>query len=270
MATYAIGDIQGCFRTFQLLLSKINFDPSHDELWLAGDLVNRGRDSLAVLRWIYNNRQNTKVVLGNHDIYLLARHANLVKKPSKDDTLDETLIASDANELLSWLRHQPVLHKDKGFVMVHAGIHPKWSIQDAEYFAHQIGDALPKTESNYLLSKKLYLDQPTEREKTLWTNINIFTRLRMVNSVSKEPDYSYALHPDNAPAEISAWFKNRSHHNSENPEIEQENIIFGHWASLGLYVHDGVIGLDTGCVWGRMLSAFCLETRQITMVDSVE
>ena len=258
MSTYVIGDVQGCYDSLCALLDQLHFDPQQDTLWFVGDLVNRGAHSLEVLRFV-KALPNAHVVLGNHDLHLLV----LASGVSLDDsTLEPILNAPDRDELLHWLRHRPLMHSQRHFHMVHAGILPTWTIPEAQGFAREAEAAL-QDEAHPAFLQNLYGNTPSTWSHDL-TGIdrlrfivNALTRMRFVSSHG-------ALNlADNGPIGTQTqgdtpWFQ-------AHPGIPaNETLLFGHWASLaGNTAVDNIIALDTGCVWGKTLSAFCLETQAI-------
>jgi bis(5'-nucleosyl)-tetraphosphatase (symmetrical) len=251
MATYAIGDVQGCDVTLGRLLARCAFDPAADRLWLVGDLVNRGPRSLAVLRRVRALGDRAVVTLGNHDIHLLARRAG-ISAPKKRDTLDEVLAAPDCDLLCSWLAERPLLHRENGSVMVHAGLKPDWTIEDAERRARAVEACLRGGRLGDLLSG---------RERALADDLSVLTRIRTLYPDGTLADYDGP--PAGAPTGALPWFA--------HPRRSRDaTIVFGHWAALGLHMRDGVIGLDTGCVWGRALTAVRLEDRAIYCEPNAE
>lgn len=259
MSTYAIGDIQGCYSALRCLLDKIAFDPSKDRLWLAGDLVSRGPDSLDTLRFLKNLGDSVTFVLGNHDLHLLAL-AEGIRQPHPGDALEPVLNAPDRDELLDWLRHGKVLHQDKrlGFVMVHAGIPPQWSLSQAVAHARELEAVLHSPHYRDFLAN-MYGNQPNR-----WKNkligydrlrviTNYFTRMRFCTEKG-EMEFATKTGALDAPPGFAPWFvhplrKTRDH-----------RILFGHWAALeGKVDTPSVFALDTGCVWGGSLSALRLE-----------
>jgi bis(5'-nucleosyl)-tetraphosphatase (symmetrical) len=262
MSNYAIGDIQGCYAELQALIQLIQFDPAHDQLWFTGDLVNRGPQSLAVLRYIKSLGEKAIVVLGNHDLHLLALECGQAKQ-KQFDSLDEILSAPDCQELCHWLRQQPLLHHDAklNFTMTHAGIAPQWTLQQAIQYANEVTTILQSSQyvdffaHLYGNSPNCWGDQLKGWER-LRVIVNYFTRMRFCNEQG-------ALEL-NAKGESSApppgflpWFKVA---NRVNKDL---NIIFGHWAALqGKTDEPNVFALDTGCVWGHCLTALRLEDRQ--------
>lgn len=258
MATYAIGDVQGCFEPLQRLLKKIDFNAEQDELWFAGDLVNRGPQSLETLRFI-KNLPNKKVVLGNHDLHLLAvYYANAASK--NKDTLEEVLAAPDAPELMEWLRTQPLLVADtaRNIYMTHAGIPPQWDVQQAQCLANEVQSTL--TGEHFLeFLKVMYGNQPNVWQDNLTgmdrirVIVNYFTRMRFIGP-HYELDLTSKEGVGTAPAGFGPWFKASQRKASANI------LLFGHWAALeGNTNTANTYALDTGCVWGGQLSALRLD-----------
>lgn len=270
MATYAIGDIQGCYQAFRQLLNDIGFDPQRDHLWLAGDLVNRGAGSLEVLRYVADLGDKVKVVLGNHDFHLLAVARGL-RKTRRSDTLDKLLKASDAAELIDWLGRQPLLHHDPelNFVMTHAGIPPIWSLAKAQALAAEVEMEMRSVRQHTLL-KHLFSNKPRcwnddlagqERYRCV---VNYLTRMRFC-----KPDGTLDLETKSeagsAPKGYAPWFS------YPGLVLAETRLLFGHWAALS--GHTGVTGvhaLDTGCVWGQYLTALRLEDQQVFRVAAVK
>lgn len=260
MSTYAIGDIQGCFESLQQLLDKIQFSASRDQLWLLGDLINRGPDSLGTLRFAKSLGDSAVVVLGNHDLHLLAV-ATGARKANKKDTLDEILEAKDREELLHWLRQQKLLHYCKKLktVAVHAGIPPIWSLKFARKLATEVESTLQSKHYTSFL-RSMYGNTPDiwhdklKGYDRLRLITNYFTRMRFC-STKGQLELSTKTGPDQAPKGFAPWFSHT------NPSMENTRIVFGHWASLmGQTENKQAIGLDTGCVWGNKLTALCLES----------
>jgi len=267
MAYYAVGDIQGCFEPFQRLLDKLQFDPTTDRLWIAGDLVNRGPESLATLHFIRSLGDAAICVLGNHDFHLLALHYGIRARRGKDRTLDQVLDSPDVTELIDWLRHRPLLHHDAQLncTMVHAGLHPRWSIDEAQVLARDIESMLQSSSPSSAL-EQLYGDTDTR-----WTSarqspdrlryaVNCLTRMRYC-TLDGSPDYQCADPPGSQPSHLAPWFDV-----PDRPTANTE-IIFGHWAALGLHHQAGIHALDSGCVWGESLSAASLPDFRITSVS---
>lgn len=261
MPTYCLGDIQGCYQELLLLLNKIQFNPNHDSLWLTGDLVNRGPQSLEVLRFIKSLGGRAKIVLGNHDLHLLARA--LAKNPGKkSDTLDLLLKAADCEELCQWLRQQPLIHfdKDLNFVMVHAGIPPIWTLSDALKYAGEV-EAELKSENYVSLLQNMYGVDPDQWNDhltgiTRWRLIiNYLTRMRFCTPDGRI-ELSSTGDSNSAPTGYFPWFKLKN-------QLSNYKVVFGHWAAIDGITHEpNIFALDTGCVWGRCLTAMRLEDQQ--------
>jgi bis(5'-nucleosyl)-tetraphosphatase (symmetrical) len=263
MAIYAIGDIQGCYDELTLLLDKIGFNEDRDRLWFTGDLVNRGPKSLQTLRMIRAMGSNAIVVLGNHDLHLLAT-AYHHRKPAKKDTLDDILTAPDRDELFEWLRYRPLMHADNklGLTLVHAGLHPDWSLAKAQSLAHEV-EAVLRSDKHTAFYKHMYGDKPDMWSDDLksWSRLrfitNIFTRLRYCDQNGRI-SMSIKGAPGTQPAGQHPWFE-IAHRRSKN-----DQIIFGHWSTLALvkdYPFTNVYPLDTGCLWGGQLTALRLDTK---------
>jgi len=256
MATYAIGDIQGCYLSLQSLLKKISFSPNQDRLWLVGDLVNRGPRSLEVLRWAQSLGDRVVAVLGNHDLHLLARAAG-VSSAKRSDTLEEVLQAKDRDSLLDWLRSRPLLHREGDRLLIHAGLLPQWTPTEAEALAAEIHAKLQGA------SSEKFLASLGEKNSAPWSPdlkglerrraaAMVLTRLRICDAKG-HPAYPFTGVPEMIPPGYFPWF--------EVPERKSAGVtIFcGHWASLGLKVKKNLVALDSGCVWRRELSAYRLE-----------
>ncbi len=262
MPTYAIGDIQGCDQEFGQLLERIAFDPRADRLWLTGDLVNRGPRSLDVLRRVQALGDSVTMVLGNHDLHLLAAaHDRSALRP--DDTLDDILSAPDRDELLGWLRRQPVLHTDTslGWTMVHAGLAPQWDLPAASACARELEAALRDGHSARQLFAAMYGNRPDRWSDDLAGAdrlrfiTNCFTRLRFCHTDGRL-DLRYKGTLADAPSDLVPWFRIPGRRSAGT------RILFGHWSALGYYANEGVLGIDTGCVWGGRLCAVRLDAEQ--------
>lgn len=260
MSTYAIGDVQGCLNELQKLLDAIHFDSQRDTLWFAGDMINRGSQSLETLRFIKNLGERHITILGNHDLHLLAVHYG-ARHLNKTDTLDAILNASDKIDLIEWLRHRPLLHSSQGFTLVHAGLAPAWSIQKARALAHEVETALRGQTPDYFL-KHMYGNEPDYWDDNLAgmdrlrVITNYLTRLRFCYADGRI-DLKYKGEIAGKPKELLPWF------DVPNRANENENIIFGHWAALnGKTTLPCLFALDTGCVWGNCLTALRLEDKQ--------
>ena len=258
MAIYAIGDIQGCYSAFRRLLDACRFDPARDRLWLVGDLVNRGPHSLAVLRFVKSLGARAVTVLGNHDLHLLVIAAGHAKQ-HRGDTLTAILRASDRDELLAWLRRRKFMHAEAGYAMVHAGLPPQWTIAKALKLAREAEAALQSDDYDAFLAN-MYGNQPSRWREGLTgydrlrVITNALTRMRLC-TVDGKMEFSHKDKPVDLPRGYMPWFSVPRRRSGGTP------VIFGHWAALGLYTDFNVFSLDTGCVWGRTLSAFRLSDR---------
>lgn len=267
MSIWAIGDLQGCYAPTQRLLEKIAFDPARDRLWFCGDLVNRGGESLETLRLVHSLRANAVSVLGNHDLSLLAiaeRREEDQRKVNPD--LQRVLFAPDRDVLLDWLRAQPLLHADRdlGWMMIHAGLAPKWTTQLAERHAREVESKL-RNGGYRKLFKQMYGDRPAwspgltglDRDRAI---INIFTRMRYCT-----PRGRIAFEEKHAPGSqqpgLYPWYEVPGH-------AERDlKIVCGHWSALGLLIGHGVHAIDTGAVWGGKLTALQLDTDELRVVQ---
>jgi bis(5'-nucleosyl)-tetraphosphatase (symmetrical) len=267
MATYAIGDVQGCFDELQRLLKKIRFDPAGDRLWFVGDLVNRGPKSLEVLRFVRGLGKRAVTVLGNHDLHLVA--ARLGGRPRSRDTFTDVLEGEDCDELLAWLRRRPLIHVEDEWTMVHAGLPPQWSIRQAQELCEDAARSIASSRSDKFFRDGMYGDQPDRWSPRLngWDRlrfvINCCTRMRLCADDGRvDLRFNGAL--KDAPRGLEPWFEVPGRRSARG------TILFGHWSALGR-VHwkkARVYGLDTGCVWGRKLSALRLEDRKLFAVVS--
>jgi len=263
---YLIGDVQGCRDALDRLLAKIAFTPSRDRIYVLGDLVNRGPESLATLRRLRSFGSSAVCLLGNHDLNLLAVAAG-VRAPHRGDTLTEILDAPDRSDWLDWLRRHRMAVFEHGWLMVHAGVPPQWDLAQTLALAAEVETLLRGTELRDFLPQ-MYGDEPSRWDETLvgparWRFvINALTRIRFV-----EPDGSLDLVAkeglDSAPPGAMAWF------DAPQRRTKGTSIAFGHWASLGLINRPELIALDTGCVWGRQLSAMRIDggRRELAQVD---
>ncbi len=263
---YAIGDIQGCWHSLQHLLAVIDFDPERDQLLLLGDLVNRGPESLRVLRWAYRLGDRVRVTLGNHDIHLLAAAVG-ARRLKPHDTLAAILTAPDRDLLLDWLRRQPLLCEAGDALAVHAGLHPGWSIEEARSLAGEVEQALrgddwhDQLHAIYHSRKRPWRDHLTGAER-LRAIIDILVRIRTCTEAGRL--CKHVGPPETAPPGCHAWF-----------ELAPERfagrvVLFGHWATLGVRIGDTYAGLDSGCVWGGQLSAMRLADRAVFQVPASE
>lgn len=267
MATIAIGDVQGCYDQLMRLLERADFDERRDVLWFVGDLVNRGPQSLETLRFVQGLGARAITLLGNHDLNLLAVAAG-VRKPHRGDTNDAILAAPDREELLTWLRHRSMMHAGGGYAMVHAGLLPQWSIGQALALAGEVEAALRGPEHRELL-KRMYGNEPLRWRDDLAGYdrlriiVNALTRMRLAAADGTlELDHKLGL--DTAPAGYFPWYDVPGRASRGTP------IVFGHWAALGLLVREDAVCLDSGCVWGRALSALRLEDRRLFQLECAE
>lgn len=259
MPTYAIGDIQGCFDELQSLLRQAHFDEAKDRLWCVGDLVNRGPKSLETLRFLKNLGPCVKVVLGNHDLHLLAVHYG-VKGFYQDDTIQDVLAAPDREDLIEWLRVQPLVHVGEGYAMVHAGFCPSWTLEEAVALAGEVSDALKSIEIKAFL-KAMYGNEPDHWSPELTgmdrlrVITNYLTRMRFCSADGRLL-MNKKTSPLDCPEGYFPWFK------VPGRRITSP-ILFGHWSALqGKTDTENVFALDTGVVWGGTLSAMRLEDQK--------
>ncbi|HEY8385427.1 MAG TPA: symmetrical bis(5'-nucleosyl)-tetraphosphatase [Porticoccaceae bacterium] len=265
MAIYAVGDIQGCLSCLERLLDSCGFQPGRDQLWAVGDLINRGPQSLETLRFCMSLGDHFRTVLGNHDLHLLAV-ARGYRSPSRKDTLADILNAPDRDNLLEWLRHQPLVFHSEGFTVVHAGIPPQWSVRKALKRAAEVEEVLRSDQPGRLLGT-MYGNSPSRWRKTLegperWRVItNYFTRMRFCDEEGRL-DLQCKASPNAAPKGFAPWFSH-PHRKTAN-----DRIIFGHWATLnGQVQHPYLFALDTGCVWGGRLRLMRLADTSYHHVD---
>lgn len=269
MSTYVVGDIQGCLAPLQCLLREVNFDPVSDVLWSVGDTVNRGPACLDTLRFLYSMRESLVLVLGNHDLHLLAVAAG-ARRPSRSDTLDAILAAPDRQELLTWLSAQPLLHHSQGHTLVHAGIPPQWDLAQARNYAEEVTTVLRGPDRLDFFSA-MYGNDPLMWSEDLsgMTRLrvitNYLTRMRFCTSEgvldldSKGTNSQADATADLDSSAMRPWF---SH---VNRKTAKERIVFGHWAALEGQTDDPyAIALDTGCVWGGTMTLYNLDTKERT------
>jgi bis(5'-nucleosyl)-tetraphosphatase (symmetrical) len=263
MATYAIGDIQGCFTSFRRLLDRITFNPERDELWLVGDLVNRGPRSLATVRLIKSLGDSVHLVLGNHDLFFLAVAEGIATLRSKD-TIHDVLAADDRLDLIDWLRRQPLHHRKGSFFMVHAGLLPQWTIEEASGLAREVETVLAGADFRLFL-QALFHDPSSQWSPSLKGSdrlvsiARVLTRLRTCTPTGEMSNFSGP--PDEAPVGFVPWFRVADRRNTN------ATIITGHWAALGLHIEPNLLAIDSGCVWGRQLTAVRLDDRAVFQVD---
>ncbi len=270
MATYAIGDIQGCYHELRLLLNKIQFNPNSDQLWLAGDLVSRGPNSLEVLQFLYDHQDVCTAVLGNHDLHLLACY-HLGKKTNPKDKLKKLLKSAECHQLLSWLGTQPMAYYDKDlkFLMTHAGVPPGWNLEQTLASAYELEAVLRKPEKRKKYFKKMYGNEPiawTEQLKKhdrLRFTTNALTRMRFCD-LEGNLDLVRKGAPSKRYKHFKPWYK------FQKILLKETSLIFGHWAALnGKVAKKNLYALDTGCVWGNKLTALRLEDKQYYSVKAL-
>lgn len=265
MATYAVGDIQGCFDSFQDLLSKCGFDPAIDRLWLVGDLVNRGPRSLETLRFVKELGVAAITVLGNHDLYLLMVSEGGAKFRGKDDTIQSILDAPDRDELLNWLRHQPLCHTENEYCLVHAGLLPQWTTAQARHLAEEVETALQGTNHREFL-KHMWGSEPAAWSDNLsgWPRlrviVNAMTRMRFCTA-DGVMDFHTKGEVTKAPPGHLPWFEVPGRNSADSV------LVTGHWSALGLKITENLLALDSGCLWGGHLTALRLEDRRVFQVD---
>ncbi|SEK97361.1 symmetrical bis(5'-nucleosyl)-tetraphosphatase [Ectothiorhodospira marina] len=258
MALYAIGDLQGCLDPLKRLLDRVCFDPARDRLWLVGDLVNRGPESLGCLRFVRDLGDAAVTVLGNHDLHLLAIHAGL-HKPRRKDTVQAILDSPDREELMEWLRHRPILHHDAavGWTMVHAGLPPQWDLETALACADEFHQVLRGPGHTQLL-QRMYGDQPDRWAPTLtgWSRLrfitNSFTRMRYCTRDGRL-DMNCKAAPGQHPPHLIPW------HAMEDRRTQDHRLVVGHWSTLGYRFEHNVLSLDTGCIWGGKMTLARLD-----------
>lgn len=269
MATYIIGDLHGCFDELQALLKQIDYQPKKDLLWFVGDIVNRGPKSLECLRFVkkLQKKGRAQMVLGNHDFHLIAAYSGLDKYQSNSDTLQAVLQADDAQKLIDWLRKQPLMvsHPLLDIVMVHAGIPPQWTIPQARAHAKEVEKHLQSADWQNFVTENLFGTEPDEWSDDLksWGRIryiaNAFARMRYCDRYGKL-DFKLKSTPssdlDSSKNQFQPWF---SHKKRKNRTHE---IFFGHWSTLGVVDDYSIHSIDTGCLWGGKLTAYCLESNK--------
>ena len=267
MAIWAIGDLQGCYGPTRRLLDAIGFDPARDRLWFCGDLVNRGGESLQTLRLVHSLREHAVVVLGNHDLSLLAiAERTEAEQRTVNPDLQGVLFADDRDVLLDWLREQPLVHVDRelGWLMVHAGLAPKWTTQAAEQHAREVERKLAGGGARKLL-RNMYGDRPAwsprlagpDRDRAI---INVFTRMRYCSPRGRIAFEEKGAPGTQAPG-LYPWF-------AVPGRVERDlRIVCGHWSTLGLFIGLGVHSLDTGAVWGGQLTALQIDADQLRIVQ---
>lgn len=261
MSIYVCGDIQGCAESFKALVSQLNINPRHDQLWCVGDLVNRGPQSAEVLRLIRDAGPAVVSVLGNHDLHLLAVACG-ARKAGASDTLTDVLSAPDSSDLLDWLRHQPLAHAEGHTLMVHAGVLPSWSLSDTLAHAQEVSERLASDHWQEFLFE-MYGNSPAhwrdglQGQARLRAIVNVLTRMRYLERSSGDLDFKCKLSPVRAPAHLVPWFE------VSGRKTARQTVVFGHWSTLGVLLRRRLIALDSGCVWQGYLTAVRLEDRAL-------
>lgn len=264
MSIYAIGDIQGCYDDLLRLLDKIKFDQQYDQLWFAGDLVNRGPKSLETLRFIKSLGSSAVSVLGNHDLHLLAT-AFKNRKPHKKDSLQQVLDAPDSDELLHWLRFRPLFHYNHDFCLLHAGLPPQWNFSKTKKMA-LMAEKVIRGENHRSFFNAMYGDKPNlwhadlkgmERIRFI---VNCFTRIRYCDAEGRL-DFNHSGAVGSQPKQLMPWFS------VPNRQSADMRIIFGHWSTLGYYQGHNCYAIDTGCLWGGQLTAIKLDNNKVKQIS---
>lgn len=266
VATYAIGDIQGCYSEFRRLLDEIDFVPSKDRLLLLGDLVNRGNESLSVIRFAMKHQQSVDVVLGNHDLFMLSVLEEVASiRPG--DTFSDVLDAPDREEIHKWLCHRPLaIHNSKlNYLAVHAGVHPRWNLSDTLNHAAEI-ETMLQSKDRKKLFRKMFGNRPSRWSESLsgWKRLrfilNVLTRMRFI-SIDERLNFVEMGTRASSENQLVRWFDfpNRI-------EIEP-TVVFGHWSSLGVFQSPGILAMDSGCCWGRCLSAARLDAKKPEIIQ---
>lgn len=269
MAIYAIGDVQGCVIALEKLLEKIKFDPVDDQVWFCGDLVNRGPDSLKVLRLVRRLGKSAVTVLGNHDLHFLAV-AEKIRRNRADDTLKEILKAPDFEDLVFWLRHQPLVHRDRKLktIMVHAGVYPGWKRRQLTHYSSEVEAVLQSRQYRKFLTN-MYGKQPARWDKKLkgWERYrfitNSLTRMRYC-SLKGDLNFSEKGPPGTQAQRWIPWYMH------PDTKMKSWRIVFGHWSTLGYLQYQNIISLDSGCVWGEKLTAVQLDADYIAPIWQIK
>ena len=263
MSTYLIGDIQGCYDSLQRLLQKINFDDAADKLWLCGDLVNRGGQSLHVLRLLMSIKHSVSVSLGNHDLHLLANYHHHPEGGSGNLEFDAVFSAPECGSLMDWLCTQPLACWSEEFQLlrVHAGVIPQWDMQATVSAGQEVSAILQSGKRGKFL-ERMYGNNPTRwrEDRTGWKRLrlitNILTRMRFCDEEGRGL-YNVSGPPGCQPDNYKPWYKHK------HRLTRDVTIAFGHWAALGLRIKKRYIAMDSGCVWGGKMSALRLEDRKL-------
>lgn len=265
MATYVIGDVQGCAATLDRLLTRLPLR-ARDRLWFAGDLVNRGPRSLDVLRTVHALGDRATVVLGNHDLHLLGRAIGVAPEKRRE-TLADVLAAPDCGALCAWLRTRNLLHREGSFVLVHAGIPPRWSADEAAAFAADAERALAGPEGDAVVAA--YAQRSGRAPETLAgarRHAAVCVALTTLRTLAPDgtPDAEFKGSPEEAPPGRTPWFRAPTRRTSD------VTVVFGHWAALGLRIEPGIVATDSGCVWGKELSAVRIDDLAVFQEPSAD
>ena len=266
MATWAIGDVQGCLSSLNQLLDRIAFRPEVDELWLVGDLVGRGPDPCGVLDLLISLEERAVCVLGNHDLHLIAANFELGRVKAKDN-LFPVLQHPNRAHYIKFLLKQSLIHysPDINWAMTHAGLYPWWSLSDSLKHAEEVSGVLKGPRPVKFL-EHMYGDHPVQwstglsGQDRLRFITNVFTRMRLCDQKGRL-DLAHKASPDSAPAGFLPWF------DFENPGLSDTRVVFGHWSTLGLVQRPRYVGLDSGCIWGGSLSAVHLESEHVNIIS---
>ncbi len=266
MATYAIGDIQGCYRQLLKLLKKLEFNPNKDRLILLGDLVNRGPQSLEVIRYAMQNEASIEIVLGNHELHLLAV-LDGVKIPRPTDTFHDVVSAPDREAIRDWLIKRPmaIYEQTPSVVVTHAGIHPEWTLQKCLELAKEVEDVLQGPERTAMFENmfgnkpRRWRDSYSGGKRTRFI-INALTRMRYLTTSGKM-DFEEVRPPGEQLPKLIPWFE------YPNRKSIDATVVFGHWSALGVFQKPGLLSLDSGCCWGRRLSAARIDTRPFEIIS---
>jgi len=264
MATYAIGDLQGCYDPLVRLLDYLEFTPETDRLWFVGDLVNRGPQSLEVLRFVRQLGAAAVTVLGNHDLHLIMQ-AHGYGKANKEDTLEPILKAPDRDELIAWLRGQPLFHVENGWAMVHAGLLPNWGVEQAKALSDEVFAALTAPNFMDFLANMWGSEPDAWRDDLIgWDRlrvvVNAMTRMRFVTADGGRMEFrapGAKGPPERGPKGCLPWFQAAGRRSAAHP------LVCGHWSALGFMQEANLLALDTGCLWGGSLTAVRLEDRRV-------
>lgn len=268
MACYVVGDVQGCYAELCALLERCSFDPANDRLWLVGDLVNRGPDSLLTLRLVRDLGAAAVTVLGNHDLHLLKAASNPTATRKRRDTLQQVLDAPDCTELMEWLRTRPLMHVEDGYAMVHAGLLPGWTVVRARALAREVESVLAGPYYRDFLAH-LWGNQPDAwcddlgGDARLRVIVNAMTRMRFC-TLDGRMEFDHSGPPEQAPPDYLPWYAHPQRRSNDT------TLLFGHWSALGLRMETRYMALDTGCVWGEQLTAVRLEDRVVFQVPAAK